>query len=95
MEGALRQQFQIDTTLEEQLQQAIEAEDYERAAELRDELKNAQQETIDYLSALPDSFYKRPHFYRRLALWIMEIIPVHVTSEHGEQIQRTLEAARK
>jgi len=39
VEAALRQQFQIDTTLEEQLQQAIDAEDYERAAELRDELK--------------------------------------------------------
>ncbi|MBI4631780.1 MAG: SRPBCC domain-containing protein [Chloroflexi bacterium] len=68
---------------------------YNSVQALRDELKNAQQETIDYLSALPDSFYKRPHFYRRLALWIMEIIPNHVTSEHGEQIQRTLEAARK
>jgi len=39
VEAALRKQFDIDTTLEEQLQQAIEAEDYERAAELRDELK--------------------------------------------------------
>jgi hypothetical protein len=39
VEAALRQQFQIDTTLEEQLQQAIDEEDYERAAELRDELK--------------------------------------------------------
>ncbi len=68
---------------------------YNSMQALRDELKNAQQETIDYLSALPDSFYKRPHFYRRLALWIMDIIPNHVTSEHGEQIQKTLEAARK
>jgi hypothetical protein len=39
VEAALRKQFQIDTTLEEQLQQAIDAEDYERAAELRDELR--------------------------------------------------------
>lgn len=62
---------------------------------LRNELNLAQQETLDYLSQLPESFYKRYHFYRRLALWIMEIIPNHVISEHGEQIKKTLEIARK
>lgn len=39
VESTLREQFHIDATLEEQLQQAIAEEDYERAARLRDKLK--------------------------------------------------------
>jgi hypothetical protein len=39
VEATLRQQYQIDATLEEQLAQAIAAEDYERAAQLRDAMK--------------------------------------------------------
>lgn len=39
IESTLRQQHQIGATLEEQLQEAIANEDYERAARLRDELK--------------------------------------------------------
>jgi hypothetical protein len=39
VESTLRQQFNIDATLEEQLQQAIADEDYERAARLRDKMK--------------------------------------------------------
>jgi len=42
IEATLRQQFQIDSTLEEQLRKAIEEEDYERAARLRDALKKRQ-----------------------------------------------------
>ena len=42
VETTLRQQYQIEATLEEQLQQAIADEDYERAARLRDALKNRQ-----------------------------------------------------
>jgi excinuclease UvrABC helicase subunit UvrB len=42
MEAMLRQQHHIDATLEEQLQQAIADEDYERAARLRDALKKRQ-----------------------------------------------------
>jgi hypothetical protein len=42
LETTLRQQHHIDATLEEQLQQAIADEDYERAARLRDALKNRQ-----------------------------------------------------
>jgi hypothetical protein len=38
VEGTLRQQYHIEATLEEQLQQAIADEDYERAAHLRDQL---------------------------------------------------------
>ena len=42
IETTLRQQYEIDSTLEEQLQQAINDEDYERAARLRDEIKKRQ-----------------------------------------------------
>ena len=42
VEAALREQYKIDATLEEQLQQAIADEDYERAARLRDALKKKQ-----------------------------------------------------
>lgn len=40
IEATLRKQFHIGATLAEQLQQAIADEDYERAARLRDALKN-------------------------------------------------------
>ena len=39
VEAKLRQQYEIDATLDEQLQQAIADEDYERAAQLRDAMK--------------------------------------------------------
>jgi hypothetical protein len=39
IETTLREQYQIKATLEEQLQQAIAEEDYERAARLRDAMK--------------------------------------------------------
>lgn len=39
VEETLRQQYKIEATLEEQLQQAISEEDYERAARLRDAMK--------------------------------------------------------
>lgn len=39
IESALRKQFEIGPTLREQLQEAIDAEDYERAARLRDKLQ--------------------------------------------------------
>jgi hypothetical protein len=39
VEAKLREQYKIDATLEEQLEQAIAEEDYERAAQLRDALK--------------------------------------------------------
>jgi hypothetical protein len=44
VEATLRQQYQIGSTLEEQLQQAIVNEDYERAAQLRDALKKRQNQ---------------------------------------------------
>jgi hypothetical protein len=42
VEEKLREQFQIDATLAEQLKQAIADEDYERAARLRDAIKKQQ-----------------------------------------------------
>jgi hypothetical protein len=43
IETTLREQHQISATLEEQLQQAIADEDYERAAKLRDQMKLRNQ----------------------------------------------------
>lgn len=39
LERSLREEHQIETTLQEQLEQAIAEEDYERAAQLRDRLR--------------------------------------------------------
>ncbi len=43
VEAALREQYQIGMTLEEQLQKAIADENYERAAQLRDALKQKER----------------------------------------------------
>jgi hypothetical protein len=43
IEAALREQYKIGATLHEQLEQAIAAEDYERAAQLRDALKRRKR----------------------------------------------------
>jgi hypothetical protein len=40
MESALRETYGIETTLQEQLEEAVAREDYEGAARLRDQLKN-------------------------------------------------------
>jgi hypothetical protein len=42
IETTLREQFQIGATLQEQLDEAVAREDYERAAQLRDALKKRQ-----------------------------------------------------
>ena len=43
IETTLREQYDIGATLHEQLEQAIAAEDYERAAQLRDQLKRRKR----------------------------------------------------
>jgi hypothetical protein len=43
IESTLREQYHIGATLHEQLEQAIAAEDYERAAQLRDALKQRKR----------------------------------------------------
>ncbi len=43
IEATLREQYDIGATLHEQLEQAIAAEDYERAAQLRDQLKSRKR----------------------------------------------------
>ena len=42
----LRERYELDTTLTEQLQQAIEEEDYERAAEIRDEINSRSEKEL-------------------------------------------------
>jgi hypothetical protein len=42
IEAALREKYKIETTLQEQLDQAVASEDYEKAAQLRDALKRRQ-----------------------------------------------------
>jgi hypothetical protein len=43
IESTLREQYDIGATLHEQLEQAVAAEDYERAAQLRDQLKRRKR----------------------------------------------------
>ncbi len=43
IETTLREQYEIGATLHEQLEQAVAAEDYERAAQLRDQLKRRKR----------------------------------------------------
>ncbi len=43
IQATLREQYDIGATLHEQLEQAIAAEDYERAAQLRDQLKRRKR----------------------------------------------------
>jgi hypothetical protein len=42
IEASLREEYRIEATLQEQLEQAVADEDYERAAKLRDELRRRQ-----------------------------------------------------
>ena len=42
VESSLRQEYKIDSTLQEQLDKAVADEDYERAARLRDELRQRE-----------------------------------------------------
>lgn len=49
---SLKEKYEIDKTLNEQLSEAIESEDYERAAELRDQLANRQDDETDFQGGL-------------------------------------------
>lgn len=63
---------------------------------LRTELKLAEAETAALLEALPADFIqRRPHLYRRAALWALEIVAGHWDSEHAEQMRLTVEAAQR
>lgn len=65
-------------------------------AALCEELARAQAETADLLEALPEGFVRnRKHLYRRLAQWALEVTPGHWQEEHAEQMQRTVEAAKR
>ncbi len=58
------------------------------------ELKLAQAETVALIANWPDSFVARKHLYRRAALWMLQVVPDHLRSEHGEQLQAAIKAAK-
>ncbi len=68
---------------------------YRTLKALQGELKHSTRETIALLRALPPEFVGRQHMFRRVAEWIMFIVPGHLPDEHGPQLQATLAAARQ
>lgn len=68
---------------------------YRTLPALLEELRQAAEETTALLAALPPEFVARKHLYRRVALWITQVVPSHLRDEHGEQLRATLEAARR
>ena len=63
-------------------------------AALLTELRQAQTETADLIADWPDWFVARKHMYRRAALWMLQVVPDHLRSEHGEQLQTAVKAAK-
>jgi uncharacterized protein YndB with AHSA1/START domain len=63
-------------------------------ASLMAELRLAQIETLAVLEHLPPALAARPHVFRRIGLWALEMMPSHFHEEHGEQIRAALAAAR-
>ena len=64
-------------------------------AELLDELKRSQQETLALLSALPEAFVARKHLYRRVTSWMLEVIPGHFYEEHLGLMQAAIQSSRQ
>ena len=62
---------------------------------LLQELRQSTQETLALLRALPPEFVARKHMFRRVAGWILFVVPSHLPDEHGAQVQAALEAARQ
>jgi uncharacterized protein YndB with AHSA1/START domain len=62
---------------------------------LQDELRQAAAETQALLRALPASFVARKHLFRRVADWMLSVVPSHLPDEHGGQFEATLAAARR
>ncbi len=50
--ASLKEKYEIDKTLNEQLEEAIAAEDYERAAEIRDELAKREGDGSDFTDSM-------------------------------------------
>jgi uncharacterized protein YndB with AHSA1/START domain len=63
-------------------------------AALLEERKHAQAETAALIANWPDWFVARKHMYRRAALWMLQVVPDHLRSEHGEQLQTAVKAAK-
>jgi hypothetical protein len=55
LERQIRQQYGVDYTLRERLDAAIESEDFESAASIRDELRRRRHRGHRHLPAPPDS----------------------------------------
>jgi hypothetical protein len=62
---------------------------------LLSELKQSQAETFSLLAALTPKFMARRHLYRRVAQWMLEVVPTHFREEHGDQLKTAIEAAKK
>jgi uncharacterized protein YndB with AHSA1/START domain len=60
-------------------------------AALRQELELAEAETLAMLRAFPPSFaLERKHLFRRLAQWVLEVVPGHYFEEHLEQFKQAI-----
>ena len=62
---------------------------------LRQELRRAEAETLALLQRLPDTLTARRHVYRRLASWMLEVIPGHFREEHLLLMQAAVASARQ
>jgi hypothetical protein len=63
------------------------------AAELAQELKHNQAETVAMLAALPDSFVAHKGTYWRMAYGLLQ--PLDHTRAHFQQMREALQAARR
>ncbi len=59
------------------------------------ELECAENETLEFVAALPPEFVARKHLYLRMSNWLTQVIPTHLSEEHGEQLRATIRAARE
>ncbi len=58
------------------------------------ELECAENETLDFLGALPSEFVARKHLYARAAFWMTDVVADHFRAEHFPSIKQALEGAR-
>ncbi len=62
---------------------------------LQKELECAENETLEFVAALPPEFVARKHLYLRVASWLTQVVPTHLSEEHGEQLRATIQSARE
>ncbi len=73
--------------------QAIVAR-YPSLEALLGELRQAADESVALLRALPEDFVARRPMFRRVAQWVQFVVPDHLPGEHAGQLAATLAAAR-